>query len=118
MKATTPPASPPPATQSGAGKPLYRLDLHRDVAADVQGFASQKAAFRPTLEALFAALETDPKQFPTKAGPLAGCRAAPVRYNRTTVWRCVYEIDEAARVVRILALGPHDAAYKSAARRV
>ena len=80
-------------------------------------YATRRAAFRPTLEALFKTLEGEPGQFPKKLGKLAACRAAPVRYNKTAVWRCVFTIDEDAHVVRIVALGPHDEAYRDAERR-
>ncbi|MDP9024230.1 MAG: hypothetical protein M3N13_02495 [Candidatus Eremiobacteraeota bacterium] len=66
---------------------------------------------------MFATLESNSKQYPLKAGQLVGCRAAKLRFNRAVEWRCVIEILEDARVVRIIALGPHVETYKSGERR-
>jgi hypothetical protein len=68
-------------------------------------------------EELFEALEREPKRFPLKRRALAGRRGAPLKYDRTDIWRCVFELDEAARIVRVLALGPHDVAYEEAIAR-
>lgn len=77
----------------------------------------QSSAFRPTLDALFADLERNPKQFPLKKGKLQGHRAATLRFNKTVVWRCVFIVDDAEAVVRVRTLGPHDEAYAKAERR-
>jgi len=63
-------------------------------------------------------LSTNPKQFPKKAGGLSALRAVPLRLATGVAWRAVFEVDEAAREVRVLALGPHDRAYLDAARRL
>lgn len=83
----------------------------------MQQYARVPTSFRPSLEALFATLELDPKQYPLKVGKLGGYRAAKLRFNRAVEWRLVFKIHEDVRVVRIIALGPHDEAYKSAERR-
>ncbi len=77
----------------------------------------QGSAFRPTLDALFADLKTNPKQFPLKKGKLKAHRAAELQFNNTAVWRCVFFVDDAAAVVHVRALAPHDKAYAKAARR-
>jgi mRNA-degrading endonuclease RelE of RelBE toxin-antitoxin system len=72
--------------------------------------------FVPTLDILVAELESNPKQFPSKTDELAGARAADLRYRGKT-WRVVFDVDDDFFEVRILAIGPHDKAYREAARR-
>jgi hypothetical protein len=62
-------------------------------------------------------LASNPKQFPKKSGKLATMRAAEIRFADGVVWRAVFELSESERVVRVLALGPHDEAYEAAQRR-
>lgn len=63
-------------------------------------------------------LETDPKRHPKKHGKLKSARAVRLRYSDGVTWRAVYTIDEIARVVLIIGLGPHDRAYDDAERRI
>ncbi len=74
--------------------------------------------FKPRLGDLFDEVLANPKLYEKKRGKLYECRAAEVRFNRTAVWRCVFRIDEGARIVHILALAPHDVAYAEAERRL
>jgi hypothetical protein len=74
-------------------------------------------AFRPTIGNLIDDLERDPKRHPKKNGKLAGTRAASLTFADGIAWRAVFTVDERSRVVRIIALGPHDEAYKNALRR-
>jgi mRNA-degrading endonuclease RelE of RelBE toxin-antitoxin system len=81
-------------------------------------FGLANPAFRPTLAHLVAELQRDPKQFPKKSGKLANARAASLRYRGRESWRAVFRLDEAKRVVFVMSLGPHDAAYAAAERRM
>ena len=72
--------------------------------------------FAPTLDELIDQLETNPKQFPPKTGKLAGTRAAEVFYREDT-WRLIFDLDDEYLEVTILAIGPHDVAYRQAQRR-
>jgi hypothetical protein len=45
-------------------------------------------------------------------------RAADVTYADEVVWRAVFVVDEKAKRVRVIALGPHDETYVHAARRI
>ena len=76
----------------------------------------QNADFVPTLDQLIDELEINPKQFPLKTGKLAATRAAEVFYRGAT-WRVVFEVDDDYLEVMILAIGPHDVAYRAAERR-
>lgn len=72
--------------------------------------------FVPTLNELIDELETNPKQFPPKTDKLAGTRAAELLY-RSAMWRVVFEVDDDYLEVTILAIAPHDLAYRQAERR-
>jgi mRNA-degrading endonuclease RelE of RelBE toxin-antitoxin system len=89
--------------------------LHREVAAVVEKLGDDPR-FRPPLDAIFESLKTDPKQYPTKIGKLKNHRAAPLRFGVVS-WRCVFRIDEPARVVYVQALAKHDVAYEDAEKR-
>jgi mRNA-degrading endonuclease RelE of RelBE toxin-antitoxin system len=71
--------------------------------------------FCPTIEEVIAELKRDPKQFPKKHGRLEGIRAAPLRY-RNAPWRIPYLIDEEQRIVTVITIDKHDAAYRAAGR--
>jgi mRNA-degrading endonuclease RelE of RelBE toxin-antitoxin system len=73
--------------------------------------------FRPLLGTLVAELRRDPKRFPKKSGVLSGVRAAPLRF-RGRAWRAVFRVDERHREVHVVSIGPHDAAYQAASRRL
>lgn len=97
----------------------YRVELHPRVAKTVALHGGLGTAlFRPSLNAALDELEIDPKRYPKKQGRLRAARALPLRYSQSVVWRMVYTIDERARVVRIVGLGPHDRAYEEAERRI
>jgi mRNA-degrading endonuclease RelE of RelBE toxin-antitoxin system len=96
---------------------LWRVEFHREVAKLVAKHDENSAAFRPTLRELLRELETNPKQFPKKRGALQHARAADVTYVDGITWRAVFTLDDDARAVRVLSLGPHDAAYDEAKRR-
>jgi len=88
---------PPPnssETESGGERQPYKLRFHRDVSAVIEEFGVKSSRFRPKLDSLLAALRTDPKQFPLKVGKLKNHRAAKVRFNRTTEWRCVFRVGQ------------------------
>jgi hypothetical protein len=87
------------------------------VAKTVAKYDLDDDTFRPTLNELLAALESSPKRFEKKAGKLRDCRAAEITFGNGTAWRAVFELNEAAREVRVLDLGPHDVAYVNAIRR-
>jgi mRNA-degrading endonuclease RelE of RelBE toxin-antitoxin system len=71
--------------------------------------------FNPTIAEVIAELERDPKQFEKKFGKLAGIRAAPLRY-RNAPWRMPFLIDERTRIVTVITIDKHDAAYRAASR--
>ena len=97
----------------------YRVELHPQVAKIVAAHGGAGASvFRPSIGDLIDELEVDPKRYPKKHGKLKSARAAPLRYMQNVTWRAVYTIDEDARVVLILGLGPHDQAYDDAERRI
>jgi len=83
----------------------------------VAHYGYDNARFRPTIRDLVDELKTRPKQFPKKRGKLKEARAAALRFNDGTAWRAVFTVDERSRVVRILSIESHDAAYRSARRR-
>jgi hypothetical protein len=98
------------------GQEPWGVKLHRDPGKDVANYGLCDPAFSPTLGELISALEANPKQFPKKHGPLKDCRAAPLRFKGKS-FRAVFIINEAARIVLILAIDPHDEAYDRALRR-
>lgn len=79
-------------------------------------WGAENADFVPTLDELLDELETNPKQYPRKHDELAGARAAEVIWRGAT-WRVVFDIDDDFLEVFVLAIGPHDEAYRDAARR-
>jgi hypothetical protein len=96
----------------------WRLRFHPQVLRDIGEYGLQNRDFRPTLLALNIELRSNPKQFPKKSGRLKNARAAPLRYRGRHSWRAVFVLDECAREVFVLSLGPHDHAYEAAVRRV
>ncbi len=99
------------------GRP-YHVSFHREVAKIVAQHGVDSGLFRPTIGELITALENQPKQFEKKRGKLKDARAAEVQFSDGVAWRAVFLIDEDRRVVRVLALGPHDTAYADAQRRI
>lgn len=117
-RSTKPTDDPPNATAERGGRP-WRVRLHREVAKTVAAHGGFEAEiFRPTIGELVAALEYNPKQFPKKHGKLKDARAADVTFGDGIVWRAVFTLDEEARLVKVLSLGPHDEAYEDAKRRI
>ncbi len=109
-------------TKRGIPKPdadvrLWKVELHPAVAKDFAHYGLSDPAFTPTLHELIDALETNPKQFKKKRGPIAGTRAAALKYHNVA-YRADFILDEAARVVFVLSLDPHDEAYQKARRRL
>jgi mRNA-degrading endonuclease RelE of RelBE toxin-antitoxin system len=94
----------------------WHLRFTRAVFHDVQRWGLSNADFIPTLAELLAMIEIDPHQFPEKRGSLSGARAAALTYRGRT-WRAVYDVDDYAREILVLAIGEHDNAYDDAARR-
>lgn len=74
--------------------------------------------FRPTIGELVRELKVNPKQFPKKTGKLKTARAAPVKFADGIEWRAVFTLNEDARIVRVIALDPHDTAYGTAINRI
>ena len=74
--------------------------------------------FRPSIGDLINELESNPKRYPKKQGKLKSARSAPLRYSKAVTWRAVFTVDEVARVVLVIALGPHDQAYDEAEHRI
>jgi len=99
------------------GRP-YHVSFHREVAKIVAQHGVDSELFRPTIGELITALENHPKKFEKKRGKLKDTRAAEVQFSDGVAWRAVFLIDEDRRAVRVLALGPHDAAYADAQRRI
>jgi mRNA-degrading endonuclease RelE of RelBE toxin-antitoxin system len=95
--------------------PGWRVEFAPRAARVVARYGRESADFNPTIAELIAELERDPKQFPTKGEKLKGVRAAALRY-RGSAWRMPFTLDEDARVVTILVIGPHNEAYRDAAR--
>jgi mRNA-degrading endonuclease RelE of RelBE toxin-antitoxin system len=94
----------------------YEVSYWPSVAQDVATWGLDNADFVPTLDELLNELETNPKQYPAKHDELAGARAADVEYRGQT-WRVVFDVDDDFLEVFVLAIGPHDQAYRTAARR-
>jgi mRNA-degrading endonuclease RelE of RelBE toxin-antitoxin system len=101
------------ATLDGRG---WDVRFKRAVVVDVQRWGLENSDFVPTLAELLEALRSNPYQFPEKRGKLAGVRAADLTYRGQT-WRLVYDVDDYAREVYVLAIGKHDEAYDDAERR-
>jgi hypothetical protein len=119
-RSTKPPAGPPSSNGSvtQGGRP-YLVEVRPQVAKTIAEHGGPGAkVFRPSIGALIDDLETNPKRHPKKRGELKTARAAPLRYADGISWRAVYVIDEHARLVTILSLGPHDEAYEDAKRRI
>jgi len=96
----------------------WSVEAHREVRKLIALYGLEADIFRPSLAELLAALEANPKQFPMKRGKLKNARAADVTFRNGVVWRAVFTLDEPSRVVRLLALGPHDTAYSESERRI
>jgi mRNA-degrading endonuclease RelE of RelBE toxin-antitoxin system len=94
----------------------WDVRFKRAVLVDVQRWGLENPDFIPTLAELVELLRTNPYQFPEKRGTSAGARAADLTYRGRT-WRLVYEVDDYAREVYVLAIGEHDDAYDDAERR-
>ncbi|MGA2393997.1 MAG: type II toxin-antitoxin system RelE/ParE family toxin [Candidatus Lustribacter sp.] len=94
----------------------WDVRLKRAVIVDVQRWGLDNPDFVPTLAELLEALRSNPYQFPEKRGGLVGARAADLTFRGQT-WRLVYDVDDYAREVYVLALGKHDDAYDDAERR-
>jgi hypothetical protein len=104
---------------AGPGDRPWRVSFHREVAKTIAKHGGEDSpAFTPTIGELRSALESDPKQFPKKAGKLKDARAAHIRFAAGVEWVAAYTIDQAKREVRVLSLGPHDRAYTDAAKRI
>lgn len=95
---------------------LWVVNIHRDVAKTIAQHARDDA-FRPSLAELLAQIERDPKGFPKKKGSLRDYRAASLRFADGVSWRAVFAIDDKERTVFLLALAPHDRAYRDAETR-
>jgi hypothetical protein len=117
MPSTKPPGRRSSDTAAQDGH-RWRVSFHREPAKIVAAYDRNDRIFRPTLRELIDALATNPKQFEKKRGPLRDCRAVDVTFRDGIVWRAVFVLDESARCVRVLALGPHDAAYADVIRRL
>ncbi|MBC5809376.1 MAG: type II toxin-antitoxin system RelE/ParE family toxin [Candidatus Eremiobacteraeota bacterium] len=93
--------------------------MHPDVAKTITAHSGAEAnVFRPSIGKLIDNLAINPKQYPKKQGKLKTARAAPLHYSDGVTWRAVYIVDDAARTVFVIALGPHDTAYQQAVRRI
>ena len=74
--------------------------------------------FRPSIGHLVRELKVNPKQFPKKTGKLKAARAAPIKFADGIEWRAVFTLNEDERIVRVIALDPHDTAYETAIGRI
>jgi len=77
----------------------------------VQRWGLDNPDFVPPLVELLAAIQENPYQFPEKRGALAGARAAHLAFRGRT-WRLIYDVDDYAREVYVLAIGEHDEAER------
>ncbi len=102
-------------TPAAREAPTWTVELSARAARVVARYGSEDRDFNPTIKAVIDELEDDPKQFEKKSGKLAGIRAAPLRY-RNTAWRMPFVVDDKTRVVLVLTIDRHDAAYRDAAR--
>lgn len=93
------------------------MEFHREVGKDIAGYGLCDRRFTPTIRELVDALKANPKQFPKKQGALKSARAADLKFENVT-FRAVFILDEAARLVFVLSLDPHDEAYGKAERRI
>lgn len=117
MRSTKPPDDRSGGTAEPGGRE-WRVRFHPKVAKLIARYDADDPSFRPTLGALRNALATNPKQFEKKSGKLRPCRAAALSFADGVSWRAVFKLDEPARVVNVLSLAPHDAAYAEAVRRL
>jgi hypothetical protein len=115
---STPSKNPPvvPNVTVRPGDRPWRVRLHREVAKLVAYHGRDNDDFTPTIGELIELLETDPKTHPKKRGKLRAFRAAAIVF-RTEVWRAVFTLNEVHRTVDVVALAPHDDAYREAQRR-
>jgi mRNA-degrading endonuclease RelE of RelBE toxin-antitoxin system len=93
------------------------VEFATSAAREIRGYGLDDTRFRPTLRELVESLKRNPLQFPTKRGKLKNARAANVRFGSNS-WRLVFVVSIAERRVRVLSVGPHDAAYARAQRRI
>ena len=114
-----PPARTRSSGSAAQGGDPYRVELHPQVAKTIAAHGGVGSGlFRPSIGELIDELETNPKRYPKKRGKLKSARSAPLRYSKTVTWRAVYTVDEVARVVLVIGLGPHDQAYHEAEHRI
>ncbi len=97
-------------------EPHYGLRFRGLVASDVARWGLDNADFEPTLRTIFVEIRLSPRSFPPKHDELDGARSAHITFRGKT-WCIVYDVDEDYFEVMILSIGPHDIAYREAARR-
>ncbi len=102
------------ATPAPAGR-AWRVELSNAASRVAAHYGRDDPDFNPTIAEIIAKLADDPKQFEKKFGKLRHVRAAPLRY-RNAPWRMPYVIDEQERVVTVITIDKHDAAYRAASR--
>jgi hypothetical protein len=109
-----PPGTPSNATLEPDDRDWY-VEFTLRAARVTRKFGFDDSDFNPTLAAVVAALEEDPKQFPKLKGKLASLRAAPMRY-RGKNWGVPFALDESLRIVTVLTIEPIEEAYRTASR--
>lgn len=120
--------SSPQSTKQRAGKSndtaapgdrLWSVKFHSQVARTIVAHGGPNSkAFRPMISKLIDELERHPKRFPKKKGVLEDARSAELIFADGVAWRAVFTLDARTHVVKVLALGPHDAAYRDAKHRL
>ena len=98
---------------------LWAVSFHPKVAKIIAvNGGLDSPAFRPRIAELVIALARNPKRFPKKHGKLKEARAAEAHFADGVTWRAVFIVNEEARTVRVIGLGPHDVAYRDAEDRI
>jgi mRNA-degrading endonuclease RelE of RelBE toxin-antitoxin system len=104
-------------TAQQAGQDAWQVHLHPAVKKLATEIGLDSPRFSPTLLKLIETLEANPKQFPKKKGKLQHVRAARLKFEGV-IYRAVFVLDEMAHKVLVVAIDPHDLAYKKASRRL
>jgi mRNA-degrading endonuclease RelE of RelBE toxin-antitoxin system len=81
----------------------WEVELDSQPRKFIERNGRENPDFNPTLSMLLDELEKDPKQYKKLGGKLAHLRAARLRW-RAVPWRLVFTLDEAARVVTVIAI--------------
>ena len=111
--------TPRPGTARADENRTWQVVAVPEVAKTIAHHGLDDPDYTPRLRDLVAKLRADPFQFPSKEGPIAGLRGAPLHYKGTR-YRLVYRILKDVHRVRLLALDTRSSsrAYTKAERKL